>query len=84
MGFLLKPAVKGRKVMTKESYLKLVSKEFIDKLSDIELEEIRKKYDIAMENGLEKSKATRKRIKEIEERALKKLKGSTDDDPDIA
>ena len=70
--------------MTKESDLKLVSKEFIEKLSDIELEEIRKKYDIAMENGLEKSKATRKRIKEIEERALKKLKGSTDDDPDIA
>ena len=70
--------------MTKESDLKLVSKEFIEKLSDIELEEIRKKYDIAMEIGLEKSKATRKRIKEIEERALKKLKGSTDDDPDIA
>ena len=70
--------------MTKESDLKLVSKEFIEKLSDIELEEIRKKYDIAMENGLEKSKATRKRIKAIEERALKKLKGSSDDDPDIA
>ncbi len=66
--------------MTKETDLKLVTKGFIENLSDMELEKYKKKYDIDIENGLEEAKIIRKRIKEIEEKALQKLKGQPNDD----
>ena len=71
--------------MKKESDIKLVTKEFLKNLSKPELEEIKKKYNLGMENGLEEAKIIRERIKEIEEKALRKLKGQPNgDDPNIA
>ena len=78
-------ALKGKELMKKESDLKLVTKEFLKNLSKPELEEIKKKYNFGMENGLEEAKIIRERIKEIEEKALRKLKGQPNgDDPNIA